>query len=196
MPSNSITETSRCAVCGKPGVRLRRMTRSYGRGMTLLVIENVPVFVCPHCGESYVTADTLHAVERIKLHRRKLAAPRPVAVAKFTRRPASEAVFRILNPTELGLTDSGGRDFGVAKPNLRQIVSRGERDSPVNGALIGAGIGSATAAILLAVAATGDGYVLASAKWGVPLLLSAVGGVIGVFVDRAHTDDQVVYVRP
>ena len=66
------------------------MTRIYGRGMTLLVIENVPVFVCPHCGESYVTAETLHTVERIKQHRRKLAEPRRVAVARFTHRFPSE----------------------------------------------------------------------------------------------------------
>jgi len=66
----------------------------------------------------------------------------------------------------------------------------------MNGALIGAGIGVAIAASILAVAASEDGYVLASAKWGAPLLLSAGGAVIGVFVDRGHTNDQVVYVRP
>jgi hypothetical protein len=107
-----------------------------------------------------------------------------------------EAVFRILSPAELGLTDSTGNDFNVAKPNIRQIVARSDRDNLVNGALIGAGIGLGTAAITLGVAASGDGYVLASAKWGAPLLLSAIGGVIGVFVDRARTDDQVVYARP
>ena len=90
MPTNSIVENSPCAVCKKPGIRLRYVTRSYGRGATLLVIESVPVVVCPHCGESYLTAETLHALERIKSHRRKLAASRPVAVASFVRRPASE----------------------------------------------------------------------------------------------------------
>ncbi len=89
MPTNSTVDTSRCVVCGTPGIRLRRVTRSYGRGPTLLVIENVPVLVCPHCGESYATADTLHALERIKLDRRKLAAPRRVAVARFRRRQAA-----------------------------------------------------------------------------------------------------------
>ncbi|MGH2359683.1 MAG: type II toxin-antitoxin system MqsA family antitoxin [bacterium] len=89
MPTNSTGKTSRCAVCAKPGIRLRHMTRSYGRGPRLLVVENVPVLVCPHCGESYVTADTLHALERIKLDRRKLAAPRRVAVATFTPRHTS-----------------------------------------------------------------------------------------------------------
>ena len=74
---------SNCEICGKPGVVLRRLSRSYGKGAGLLVIENVPVFVCPVCGESYVTAETLHEIERIKLHRRTLAPPRNVSVASF-----------------------------------------------------------------------------------------------------------------
>jgi hypothetical protein len=49
----------------------------------LLVIENVPVVSCPHCGESYLTAETLHEIERIKLHRKSFAAKRRVAVAEF-----------------------------------------------------------------------------------------------------------------
>jgi len=107
-----------------------------------------------------------------------------------------EGVFRTLGPGALGLTDLTGRDFDVARSNIRQIVARGERDALMNGTLTGAGIGLGIAATILVVAASGDGYVLASAKWGAPLLLSAVGGVIGFFVDRTHTDDQVVYLRP
>ena len=84
MPTKPGIETTRCASCGKGEIRVRRMTRSYGRGATLLIVENVPVLVCAHCGESYLTADTLHLLERIKVHRRSLAAPRRVAVAKFT----------------------------------------------------------------------------------------------------------------
>ena len=59
------------------------MTRSYGRGSDLLVIEGVPVISCPHCGESYLTAETLHEIERIKLHRRTLGKERRIAVATF-----------------------------------------------------------------------------------------------------------------
>jgi hypothetical protein len=106
-----------------------------------------------------------------------------------------EGAFKNLGPGDLDLTDSAaGRDFRVVRSNIRKIVARGERDGLTNGALLGAGIGLGTAAIILAVIASGDGYVLASAKWGAPLLMSAVGGVVGVFVDRAHRDDQVVYV--
>ncbi|OQY91598.1 MAG: hypothetical protein B6D39_06500 [Anaerolineae bacterium UTCFX2] len=38
---------------------------------------------CPHCGESYFTADTLHEIERIKLHRQSFAEKREVAIAEF-----------------------------------------------------------------------------------------------------------------
>lgn len=72
-----------CDICGKGGAQIRHVTRSYGKGANLLVIENVPIVVCPHCGESYLTAETLHEIARIKLHRRSLAKPRHVAVATF-----------------------------------------------------------------------------------------------------------------
>jgi hypothetical protein len=45
------------------------------------VIENVPVVSCPHCRESYLTAETLHEVERIKLHRKAIARERCIAEA-------------------------------------------------------------------------------------------------------------------
>lgn len=72
-----------CEICGKEGARERRVTRSYGRGGNLLVVERVPVIACPHCGESYLTAATLHELERIKRDRKELAARRSVAVANF-----------------------------------------------------------------------------------------------------------------
>jgi YgiT-type zinc finger domain-containing protein len=72
-----------CDICGKEGARIRRVTRSYGKGKDLLVIENVPVISCPHCGESYLTAETLQELERIKLHRKSFAVERPVDVAEF-----------------------------------------------------------------------------------------------------------------
>ncbi len=72
-----------CQICGKRGARERRVTRSYGSGSNLLVVEGVPVISCPHCGESYLTAATLHDLERIKRDRKELSARRPVAVANF-----------------------------------------------------------------------------------------------------------------
>lgn len=72
-----------CNICGHSGAQIRHVTRSYGKGTKLLVIEDVPVVVCPHCGESYLTSETMHELERIKIHRRSLAKPRNVAVASF-----------------------------------------------------------------------------------------------------------------
>jgi YgiT-type zinc finger domain-containing protein len=72
-----------CDVCGKAGAKVKLVSRSYGRGANLLVIENVPVVSCPHCGESYLTAETLHEIERIKLQRDFFAVERPVPVAEF-----------------------------------------------------------------------------------------------------------------
>lgn len=72
-----------CDICGKGGARTRRVTRSYGKGADLLVIENIPVVSCPDCGGSYFTAETLHEIERIKRDRARLASERSVAVAIF-----------------------------------------------------------------------------------------------------------------
>jgi YgiT-type zinc finger domain-containing protein len=72
-----------CDICGKEGARVRRVTRSYGKGDNLLVIENISIVSCPQCGESYLTAETLHEIERIKLHRQSFSTERPIPVAVF-----------------------------------------------------------------------------------------------------------------
>ncbi|MBC8449341.1 MAG: type II toxin-antitoxin system MqsA family antitoxin [Chloroflexi bacterium] len=72
-----------CDICGQGGARIRKVARTYGKGKDLLVIEGIPVVSCPHCGESYLTAETLHEIERIKLHHKAFAVQRPVAVASF-----------------------------------------------------------------------------------------------------------------
>jgi YgiT-type zinc finger domain-containing protein len=72
-----------CDVCGKEGAKIRHISRSYGEGENLFAVEHVPVVSCPHCGESYLTAETLHELERIKLHRQSFAVERAVLVAEF-----------------------------------------------------------------------------------------------------------------
>lgn len=75
--------TTMCDICGSEEAKIRKITRTYGKGENLLVIENIPLVSCPHCGESYFTADTLHAIERIKMNRHSVAVERPVEVASF-----------------------------------------------------------------------------------------------------------------
>jgi len=72
-----------CDICGKINVRIRHITRSYGKGENLLIIENIPAVSCPFCGEIYLTANTLHEIERIKLHSKNFAVRRNVPVADF-----------------------------------------------------------------------------------------------------------------
>ena len=62
-----------CDICGEPGARVRKVTRSCERGGTTVLIEGVPVVACPNCDESYLTAETLKEIDRIRL----------VAVAQF-----------------------------------------------------------------------------------------------------------------
>jgi YgiT-type zinc finger domain-containing protein len=71
-----------CDVCGQTNAKLRHISRAYGKGDDLLVIENIPMISCPDCGESYFTADTLHEIDRIKTNRQSLA-KHPVVVASF-----------------------------------------------------------------------------------------------------------------
>ena len=73
----------KCDLCGKDTARVRHVTRSYGRGSGILVIENVPVISCSGCGQSYVEAATLHEIARIKGQRRTRAVKRQLAVAAY-----------------------------------------------------------------------------------------------------------------
>jgi YgiT-type zinc finger domain-containing protein len=72
-----------CDICGKEGAKNRTIAESYGKGDNILIIENVPVISCPHCAESYLTAETLHEIEYIKSHRAELAVKRSVEFVNF-----------------------------------------------------------------------------------------------------------------
>lgn len=72
-----------CDICGQAEARIRKVSRTYGKGQDLLVIEDIPVISCPHCGESYLTAETLHQIEKIKRERKQRSIERPVAVASY-----------------------------------------------------------------------------------------------------------------
>jgi len=73
----------KCDICGCDEARMRRVPRSYGRGETLMVVEDVPVVSCPNCGETYLTAETARHLDRVKRLRRDTVVKRPVAVASY-----------------------------------------------------------------------------------------------------------------
>ena len=73
----------KCPICGKEGAKLRRVIRNYGKADRILLIENVPVISCPNCDESYLTAETLHELERLKQEKRGKAIKREVDVLDY-----------------------------------------------------------------------------------------------------------------
>ncbi|MDJ1169990.1 type II toxin-antitoxin system MqsA family antitoxin [Roseofilum sp. BLCC_M154] len=73
-----------CDICGNEGVNIQEVTRTYGKGEDLLIIEGIPIINCPHCGERYLSAETLHKIESIQQHRKELAVARSVEVAGFS----------------------------------------------------------------------------------------------------------------
>lgn len=72
-----------CAYCGSSSVQIKLVTRSFGKASALLIIEAIPMWSCPSCGESYFSAQTLHEIERIKALRKSVAVSRQVPVAAF-----------------------------------------------------------------------------------------------------------------
>jgi len=83
-----------CASCGQAGIQLLKVTRSFGQGHKLLVIESIPIWSCLRCGESYFTAQTMHEIERIKALRKSVAVARHVPVAVFTGNAPNKALHR------------------------------------------------------------------------------------------------------
>ena len=61
----------------------KHVTRSLGERAGILVVDKVPMMLCPHCGESYFTAETLHELERLKLHKASMKPRRLAPVIEY-----------------------------------------------------------------------------------------------------------------
>ena len=72
-----------CDNCGKNRAFERKITHTYGKGKTLILIENIPVIDCPDCGEQVLTAETIKEIEKIKKGRPAQLKQRSVPVAQF-----------------------------------------------------------------------------------------------------------------
>jgi len=72
-----------CQVCGKNTASIRKVTKSFGRGHSLVVIEDIPVLSCGSCHESYITADTAREIDRIRKNRITVGKAKRVLVASF-----------------------------------------------------------------------------------------------------------------
>ncbi len=72
-----------CEICGQGEAKIKHVSRSYGKGAGMVVIDQIPVVVCPNCGESYMTAETMYEVQRLKLHKRSVKALRLAPVISY-----------------------------------------------------------------------------------------------------------------
>ncbi len=72
-----------CQICGKKTASIKRVTKSFGRSHSLVVIEDIPVVSCTNCHESYITADTAHEIDRIRKNRVTAGKAKRVLVASF-----------------------------------------------------------------------------------------------------------------
>jgi len=70
-----------CDICGKDGAKTRFVSRVYGEGADLVVIEHVPVIFCSNCHESYLTLQTVEAIDEVIERKVEKTARRQVAVA-------------------------------------------------------------------------------------------------------------------
>jgi YgiT-type zinc finger domain-containing protein len=69
-----------CPVCGERA-EIKRIAKAFGRGNSLLVIEDIPMIVCRACHEQYITSETLHEIE--KLRERQQHQSRMIDVERF-----------------------------------------------------------------------------------------------------------------
>ena len=72
-----------CQICSKKTVSIKKVTKSFGRGHSLVVIEDIPVLSCSSCHESYITADTAREIDRIRKNRVAVGKAKRILVASF-----------------------------------------------------------------------------------------------------------------
>lgn len=77
-----------CDLCGAKTAIMKKTTKSFGRGGTLVVIENIPTVHCSRCHESYITADTARELDRIRKNRRIVGKAKRILVASFKKSAA------------------------------------------------------------------------------------------------------------
>ncbi len=72
-----------CKICNKEGARIRQISRSYGEGDELMVVEHIPAVFCPNCGESYFTAATMEQIDLALSEKGRRTTSRRVPVVAF-----------------------------------------------------------------------------------------------------------------
>lgn len=72
-----------CDICAVKAARVVMRPQVLGRGVRMMLVDNVPVIACKNCGESYMTSTTMHKLDDIRLRQKVKTTVREVAVAEF-----------------------------------------------------------------------------------------------------------------
>jgi YgiT-type zinc finger domain-containing protein len=73
-----------CDNCGVKAACVIKRPQVLGRrGAKMIVVDNVPVIACKNCGENYMTSETMHKLDDIRIKQKKEKSERKIAVAEF-----------------------------------------------------------------------------------------------------------------
>ncbi len=72
-----------CDNCGVKAARVIKRPQVLGRGAKMIVVDNVPVIACKNCGENYMTSETMHKLDDIRIKQKKEKSERKIAVSEF-----------------------------------------------------------------------------------------------------------------
>ncbi len=71
-----------CVSCGHEKAEVKYLTKNFGKGANLMVIENVPMVYCPKCTVTYMTSETMKIIDQIRQSRNQVE-KRQIPVAQF-----------------------------------------------------------------------------------------------------------------
>jgi YgiT-type zinc finger domain-containing protein len=72
-----------CDICGARAARAVKRPQVLGRGAEMILVDNVPVIACRNCGESYMTGQTIHQLDKLRSRKKTKSSKRKIAVAEF-----------------------------------------------------------------------------------------------------------------
>lgn len=79
----SVHNLTICPNCGVKAARLVKRPQILGRGAKMILVENVPVIACRNCGENYMTSETMHSLDKIRLKKKTEMNERKISAAEF-----------------------------------------------------------------------------------------------------------------
>jgi YgiT-type zinc finger domain-containing protein len=83
MKEQQNTKLMVCDICGVKAARTVKRPQVLGRGVQMILVDNVPVIDCRNCGESYMTSETMHRLDGIRSKQKAKPTARKIAVAEF-----------------------------------------------------------------------------------------------------------------